>query len=157
MKWTLAHVQVWNLPLTKLRSGQKLSALCRFVLLNWKGGLRKSKTWKGFRRDSKMISRMKTKTSEERWKELKLFAAFKRGRDVTINNLTERMVASCSQSEDNIQKAKWWEKRWWLSQAPVSRHATHSYSIPFTSLKFTYSYYLFPQHFSSTYCRPLTC
>lgn len=112
-----------------------------FVFLNWKGGLRKNKTWKGFRRDSKMIGRIKNKTSEERWKELELFAAFKRGGDVTINNLTDRMVAFLNLKTE-YTKPKQWEKRWWLSQAPASRHATHSYTTPFISLKFTYSYYL---------------
>lgn len=112
-----------------------------FVLLNWKGMLRKNKTWKGFRRDSKMINSMKTKTSEERWKELELSAAFKRGREVTINALTERMVASWFQSEDrNMQKQKWWEKVMTFTGPTLSRRVTHSYSTPFTSPKCTYSY-----------------
>lgn len=90
-----------------------------FVPLHWRGMLRKNKTWKGFRRDSKIINKMKKKTSEERWKDLELFAAFKRGREMTINALTGRMAASWSQSEDrNTQTQKWWEKRWWRSQAP---------------------------------------
>lgn len=112
-----------------------------FVFLNWKGGLRKNKTWKAFRRDSKMINRMKNKTSDERWKELELFAALRR--EATKNDLTERMVASSSQSEDRLCRSRNDEKkRRWLSQAPqrlgMSRTATHHPS----RLWFAHSYYL---------------
>lgn len=137
------HVCKWEIFLswhsTVVRNRQ--GTVVGFVLLNWKGMLRKNKTCKGFRRDSKMINRMKNKTSEERWKELELLAAFKRGREMTINALTEKMVASWSQSEDrNMQKQEWWEKVMTLTGPTVSRRVTHSHSTPFTPSKFT-SYY----------------
>lgn len=111
-----------------------------FVFLNRKGGLRKNKTWKGFRRDSEMINGMKNKTSDERWKHLELFAAFTRGRAVTINDLTERMAASGSQPE-RICKRREGEKKVppftgpQPFTGPTAPSLELSYARPGTSLK----------------------
>lgn len=89
-----------------LKSSQILSGYCfqfwTSKLKERQGKKKKKKTWKGFRRDSRMINRMKNKTSKERWKEL--FAAFKRRWEVTIKIVLQRGWSSCSQTEENMQK-----------------------------------------------------
>lgn len=116
-----------------------------FVLLNWKGMLRKNQTWEGFRRDSQMINRMKNKTSKERWKELEQLAAFKRKRsDKNTTILLRRWPTAVRHLKTNSTQAEMMREKVMTFTGPtVSTHVTHSYSTLLTSLKFTYSYCLY--------------